>query len=74
MHSSVRVVFLILILNEYDINCIYVLKAYLNKILFNKHQDVRTALGVWNKSLIGLANPASDFLHCIRLFMNTEKL
>ncbi len=55
-------------------NCIYVLKAYLNNILFNKHQDVRTALGFETKSLIGLANPALDFLHCIRLFMNIEKM
>jgi hypothetical protein len=59
---------------KYDINCIYVLKAYLNKILLIKHKDVRTALGFETKSMISLGNPASDFLHCIRLFMNIEKM
>jgi hypothetical protein len=42
--------------------------------LFNQHKDVRTTLGFETKSLVGLANPASDFLHCIRLFTNIEKM
>jgi hypothetical protein len=44
------------------------------KILFNKHQDVRTALGFKTITLIGLANPVSDFLQSRGLFMNIEKI
>ncbi len=41
--------------------------------LWIRPQGIKTASGFETKSLIGLANPASDFLHCIRLFINMEK-
>jgi hypothetical protein len=45
------------------------------KILFRKkHQNVRTTLGFNTKTLIGLANPVTDFLHSRGLFKNTGKI
>jgi hypothetical protein len=43
------------------------------KILFCKHQDVRTALGFETKTPICLANPVSDFLHCSRFVHEYRK-
>jgi hypothetical protein len=59
---------------KYDINCIYVLKAYLKQDLVQQIPGFQNSMWFETKSLIGLSNPASDFLHCIRLFMNIEKM
>ncbi len=42
--------------------------------MFNKHQDVKIALGFETKIQIDLANPVSDFFYGSRLFMNIEKV
>jgi hypothetical protein len=52
----------------------YVLKAYLQQDLVQQIPGFQNSMRFETKSLIGLANPVSDFLHWIRLFMNIEKM
>jgi hypothetical protein len=59
---------------KYDINCIDELKAYLKQDLVQQIPGFQNSMWFETKSLIGLGSPASDFLDCIRLFMNVEKM
>ncbi len=53
---------LLLVLSRY--NRFYLcIKSLFKQDLVQQHKDVRTTLGFETKSLVGLANPASDFLH-----------
>jgi hypothetical protein len=74
--SLVRLVVFILIWNRYYTDSIFVLKAYFNKDFVQQTSGCQKSITVEyeTKTLISLANPVSDFLHCSRLLMNIEKI